>query len=89
MCVVYWYSFGNLYTGYLNKTKGDPKRPCLELQDALSIQLPPEIHLKMLSASRTIALRQTSRTMRTAVEKAGERGVEAQCLCQRPPSALS
>jgi hypothetical protein len=54
----------------LNKTKGDPKRPCLELQDALSKQLPPEIHHKMLPASRTIALRQTSKTMRTAVERA-------------------
>ena len=43
----------------LNKTKGDPERPCLELQDALSEQLPPEIHHKMLPASRTIALRQT------------------------------
>jgi hypothetical protein len=54
----------------LNKTKGDPERPCLELQDALSKQLPPEIHHKMLPASRTIALRLTSNTMRTAVEKA-------------------
>ena len=43
----------------LNKTKGDPERPCLELQDALSKQLPQEIHHKMLPASRTIALRQT------------------------------
>jgi len=40
-------------------------KPCLELQDALSKQMPPEIHHKMLPASRTIAL-----TMRTAVEKA-------------------
>ena len=54
----------------LNKTKGDPERPCLELQDALSEQLPPEIHHKLLPAIRTIALRQTSKTMRTAVEKA-------------------
>ena len=54
----------------LNKTKGDPERPCLELQDALSKQLPPEIHHKMLPASRTIARRQTSKTMLTAVEKA-------------------
>ena len=42
---------------------------CLELQDALQ-QLPPEIHLRMLPASRTMALRRTSKTMRTAVEKA-------------------
>ena len=45
-------------------------KPCLVLQDALSKQLPPEIHHTMLPASRTIALRQTSKTMRTAVEKA-------------------
>ncbi len=43
---------------------------CLELQDFLSKELPPEIHHKMLPASRTVALRQTSKTMRTAVEKA-------------------
>jgi hypothetical protein len=54
----------------LKKTKGDPEKPCLELQDALSKQLPPEIHHKMLPACRTIDLRQTSRTIRTAVEKA-------------------
>ena len=35
----------------LNKTKGDPEKPCLELQDALSKQLPPEIYHKMLPAS--------------------------------------
>ena len=46
----------------LKKTKGDPEKPCLELQDALSKQLPPEIRHKMLPASRTIALRQTSKT---------------------------
>jgi hypothetical protein len=45
-------------------------KPCLVLQEALNKQLQPEIHHKMLPASRTIALRQTSRTMRTAVEKA-------------------
>ena len=64
---------------YLRRTlaryKADEKfeaagKPCLELQDALSKQLPPEIHHKMLPASRTIALRQTSKSMRTAVEKA-------------------
>ena len=55
----------------LNKTKGDPERPCLELQDALSKQLlPADILHKMLPASRTIALRQASKTVRTAVEKA-------------------
>jgi hypothetical protein len=42
---------------------------CLELQDALQ-QLPPEIHHKMLPASRTMALRRTSKTMRTTVENA-------------------
>ena len=67
----------------LNKTKGDPERPCLELQDALSEQLPPEIHHKMLPASRTIALRQTSKTMRTAVEKA-DAVVQARCGVQFP-----
>ena len=39
----------------------EAEKSCLELQDALSKQLPPEIHHKMLPASRTIALRQTSR----------------------------
>jgi Ran GTPase-activating protein (RanGAP) involved in mRNA processing and transport len=43
---------------------------CLELQDFLSKEMPPEIHHKMLPASRTVALRQTSKMMRTAVEKA-------------------
>jgi len=33
------------------KTKGDPEKPYLELQDALSKQLPPEIYHKMLPAS--------------------------------------
>jgi hypothetical protein len=41
-----------------------PGKPCLELQDALSKQLPPEIHHKLLPASRTIALRRTPKTMR-------------------------
>jgi hypothetical protein len=40
-----------------------------ELQRALE-QLPPEIHRKMLPSSRTIVLRVTSKTIRTAVEKA-------------------
>ena len=39
------------------------------IQDTLSKQLPPEIHHKMLPASRTMAMRQTFKTMRTAVEK--------------------
>ena len=39
------------------------------LQDTLEL-LPQELHRKMLPASRTVALRQTSKTMRTAVEKA-------------------
>jgi len=57
-------------------------KPGLELQDALSKQLPREIHQKMLPAgrgNRTIALRQTSKTMRTAVQKADavvQRGAE-------------
>ena len=61
--------------------QGNLGTPCLELQDALSKQLPQEeaaagkqlpqeIHHKMLPASRTIGLSQTSKTMRTAVEKA-------------------
>ena len=41
----------------------------LELQDVLE-PLPAEMHHKMLPASRTIALRRTSKTMGTAVEKA-------------------
>jgi hypothetical protein len=45
-------------------------KPCLEFQDHLCKQLPPEIHHKMLPASRTIAMCQTSKTMRTAVEQA-------------------
>ena len=49
--------------------KGGPGKPCLELQDALQ-QLPPEIHHKMLPASRAVAMRRTSTTLRTAVEKA-------------------
>ena len=32
--------------------------------------MPQEIHHKMLPTSRTIAMRQTSKTMRTAVEQA-------------------
>ena len=71
----------------LARYKADEKfeaagKPCLELQDALSKQLPREIHQKMLPAgrgSRTIALRQTSKTMRTAVQKADavvQRGAE-------------
>jgi chromosome segregation ATPase len=41
----------------LNKTKGDPERPCLELQDALSKQL--AAREPQQDASRTIALHQT------------------------------
>ena len=44
-------------------------RAVLKLQDFLK-HLPPEIYHKMLLASRTIALRRTSKTMRAAVEKA-------------------
>ena len=51
-------------------SQGDLGTPRLELQDALSKQMPQEIHHKMLPTSRTIAMRQTSKTMRTAVEQA-------------------
>ena len=53
-------------------SQGDPAKPCLEMMDAVSKQLLPEIHHKMLPASRTIALHQMSKpvTMRTSVEKA-------------------
>ena len=59
-------------------SQGDLGTTCLELQDALSKQLPQEIHHKMLPASRTIGLSQTSKTMRTAVEKA-DAVVQASC----------
>jgi len=51
-------------------SQGDPAKPCLEMMDAVSKQLLPEIHHKMLPASRAIALRWTSKTMRTAGVKA-------------------
>ena len=41
----------------------------MKLQDALEL-LPAEIHHKILPSTRTIALHRTSKTMRTAVEKA-------------------
>ena len=56
------------------------------LQDALQ-QLPPEIHHKMLPASRTIALRRTSKTMWTAIEKA-DAVVQARAGIPVPPKYL-
>jgi hypothetical protein len=50
-------------------SQGDAGKSCLELQDALSKQLPPDIHHQLLPASKTIALGRTSKTMRAA-EKA-------------------
>ena len=55
------------------------------LQDTLEL-LPQELHRKMLPASRTIALRQTSKTMRTAVEKA-DAVVQARSSIPRRPRA--
>ncbi len=60
---------------------------CLELQDFLSKELPPEIHHKMLPASRTIALRRTSKTMWTAIEKA-DAVVQARAGIPVPPKYL-